>query len=74
MTTTTCAPRALASCTAADPTPPDAPTGSGGVRADEPSFTAAPFDVTPEMAEFNRVGSRFCVDATGTSPGTCINR
>lgn len=32
------------------------------------------FDVTPEMAEFNRVGSRFCVDATGTSPGTCINR
>lgn len=32
------------------------------------------FDVTPEMAEFNRVGSRFCVDATATSPGTCINR
>jgi hypothetical protein len=32
------------------------------------------FDVTPEMAEFNRVGSRFCVDATGTSAGTCINR
>ena len=32
------------------------------------------FEVTPEMAEFNRVGSRFCVDATGTSAGTCINR
>ncbi|MBO9502788.1 Tat pathway signal sequence domain protein [Brevundimonas sp. A19_0] len=32
------------------------------------------FDVTPEMAEFNRVGSRFCVDASGTSAGTCINR
>jgi hypothetical protein len=32
------------------------------------------FDVTPEMAEFNRVGSRFCVDATGNSAGTCINR
>ena len=32
------------------------------------------FDVTPEMAEFNRDGSRFCVDATADSPGTCVRR
>lgn len=32
------------------------------------------FDVTPEMAEFNRGGSRFCVDAVGTDPGTCVRR
>ncbi len=32
------------------------------------------FDVTPEQAEFNRTGSRFCVDAVGTDPGTCVRR
>jgi hypothetical protein len=32
------------------------------------------FDVTPEMAQFNRTGSRFCVDAVGTDPGTCVRR
>jgi len=32
------------------------------------------FEVTPEMAEFNRGGSRFCVDAVGTDPGTCVRR
>jgi hypothetical protein len=32
------------------------------------------FDVTPEMAEFNRTGSRFCVDAVGEDPGTCVRR
>lgn len=32
------------------------------------------FDVTPEMAEFNRTGSRFCVDAVGENPGTCVRR
>ncbi|MBX9574700.1 MAG: Tat pathway signal sequence domain protein [Caulobacteraceae bacterium] len=32
------------------------------------------FDVTPEMAQFNRTGSRFCVDASGTDPGTCVRR
>lgn len=32
------------------------------------------FDVTPAMVEFNRDGSRFCVDAVGTDPGTCIRQ
>ena len=32
------------------------------------------FDLTPEQAEFNRNGSRFCVDSVGTDPGTCVNR
>ncbi len=32
------------------------------------------FDVTPAMAEFNRGGSRFCVDAVGADPGTCVRR
>lgn len=32
------------------------------------------FDLTPEQAEFNRNGSRFCVDAVGTDPGTCVRR
>ncbi len=32
------------------------------------------FDVTPEMAAFNRNGSRFCVDAGPADPGTCRRR
>lgn len=43
-------------------TPSDGPVGSGGVRPDEPSFTAAPFDVTPEI---KTAAVRF-VEAAGT--------
>ena len=30
------------------------------------------FEVTPEMADFNRDGKRFCVDASATDPGACV--
>lgn len=30
------------------------------------------FDVTPDMAAFNRDGKRFCVDASATSAGACV--